>query len=172
MEKIDLLKLLIYLLVLMVIAFFMILFVIIPNIKEYRTSQTIYKRAFVYKMRVESTLNDRNSENSNLKKEHKYILTAFTHKFSIDSFTKYANKFFTNISIVEVNKKKYKKEFIEYELKISSNLKNPTNFYRFLEGLNRYENIIQADFPIYIESKPNKMSSSFNIKVYELDSIK
>ena len=172
MEKIDIVKLLIYLLVFIVVTLFMILFVIVPNVKEYRASKVVHKKAFVHKMRVENILGDRNVEFSNLNSENRRAITSFMHKFSTDNFIKYAGKFFTQVSLVEVDKKAHKKEFIEYELKVSSFLKSPTNFYIFLEGLNRYENIVQADFPILMESNASKISSAFTIKVYDINSTK
>ena len=172
MEKIDVVKLLAYLLIFMIVALFMMLFVIVPNVKEYRASKVAYKKAFIHKMRVESILDDRNVEFSNLNSENRRAITSFMHKFSIDNFIKYAGKFFTKVSLVEVNKKAHKKEFVEYELKVSTSLKSPTNFYTFLEGLNRYENIIQADFPIHMEANGTKISSAFTIKVYDINSTK
>ena len=165
MEKIDIVKLLIYLLIFIVMTLFMILFVIVPNVKEYRSSKAVYKKSLVHKVRVEHILEDRNVEFGDLSSENRRAITSFMHKFSTDNFIKYAGKFFTQVSLVEVNKKSHKKEFVEYELKVSSSLKSPTNFYVFLEGLNRYENIIQADFPINMESNASKISSAFTIKV-------
>ena len=172
MERIDVVKLLIYLLVFIVIALFMILVVIVPNVKEYRASKKIYKKEFMHKLRVENILNERKKELKNLQIENKRAITSFVHKFSTDNFIKYAGKFFDKVTLVKVDKKGYKKEFVEYELKVSSSLKTPTNFYNFLEGLNRYENIVQADFPILMESNASKISSTFTIKVYDINSTK
>lgn len=172
MEKIDIVKLLMYLLVFIVVTLVMILFVIAPNVKEYRTSKTVYEKAYVHKIRVESILADRNIELNNLNNENKHVITSFMKKFSTANFKKYAGKFFTQVSLVEVDKKTHKKEFVEYELKVSSSLKSPSNFYLFLEGLNQYENIIQADFPIRMESNASKISSTFTIKVYDINPTK
>jgi len=172
LEKIDLVKLLIYLLVFIVITLFMILFVIVPSVKEYRVSKSTYKKAFIHKARVESILLDRKKELSNLSSQNRRAITSFMHKFSTDNFIKYAGKFFNDVSLVEVSKKAYKAEFVEYELKVSTSLKSPKNFYDFLDGLNRYENIVQADFPIYMEANNSKISSTFTIKVYDINSTK
>jgi pantoate kinase len=172
MEKIDIVKLLIYLLVFIVVTLFMILFVIVPNVKEYRVSKIVYRKAFVHKMRVENIFADRNTELSNLNSENRRAITSFKHKFSSDNFIKYAGNFFKEVSLAEIDKKAHKKEFVEYKLKVSTSLKSPTNFYKFLEGLNRYENIIQADFPINMESNGSTINSTFMIKVYDINSTK
>ncbi len=172
MEKIDIVKLLIYLLVFIVVTLFMILIVIVPNIKEYRASKSIHKKALVHKMRVENVLSDRKKELHTLNRQNRRAITSFVNPFSTDDFIKYAGKFFKKVSLVKVKTKSYKKEFVEYELRVSSSLKSPTNFYSFLEGLNRYENIIQADFPIRLESNESTISSAFTIKVYDINSTK
>jgi competence protein ComGC len=172
MEKIDVIKLLIYLLVLIVVTLFMILFVIIPNVREYKESQLIDKKASVHQDRVQNILSDRNIELSNLSSENRRAIIAFMHEFSADSFMDYAAKFFTQVSLVQLDKKAHKEEFVEYELKVTTSLKSPVNFYQFLEGLNRYENIVQADFPIYMESNESKISTVFTIKVFDINSTK
>jgi short subunit fatty acids transporter len=144
MERIDIIKLLIFLMVFIVITLSMILFLIIPNVKDYRASKSIHKKAVVHKMRVQSVLDEREAEHAKLKEENRRSITAFMHKFSSENFMVYAKKFFDDVELKE------------------------TNFYLFLEGLNRYENVIQADFPIHMESNESKISSSFTIRVYEL----
>lgn len=167
MERIDIIKLLIFLMVFIVITLSMILFLIIPNVKDYRASKSIHKKAVVHKMRVQSVLDEREAEHAKLKEENRRSITAFMHKFSSENFMVYAKKFFEDVELKEIEKKEHKKEFSEYSLKVTSSLKSPTNFYLFLEGLNRYENVIQADFPIHMESNESKISS-FTIRVYEL----
>lgn len=168
MEKIDIIKLLLYLMIFIIVSLSMVLFLIIPNIKDYRASKSIHKKALVHKMRVESILNDRTDEYTKLKTDNRRAITAFMHKFSADNFVKYTKQFFDDVKLKEINKKAYKKEFTEFELNVSSQLQSPTNFYKFLEGLNRYENIIQADFPIHMESNTSTIHSTFTIKVYEV----
>ena len=128
MEKIDIVKLLMYLLIFIVVTLFMILFAIVPNIKEYRTSKVVHKKALIHKMRVENILGDRNVELSNLNSENIRSITSFMHKFSTDNFMKYTGNFFSKVSLVEVNKKAHKKEFIEYELKVISNFSHPLKY--------------------------------------------
>lgn len=167
MEKIDLVKLLIYLMVFIVIALSMILFLIIPNVKEYRASKAVYKQALVHKMRVQNVLQERENEYAKIKNDNRRSITAFIHKFSKDNFVAYTKKFFDDVELTEIKKEDYKKEFTQYSLKVTSSLKSPANFYLFLKGLNRYENIVQADFPIHMESNATKISSSFTLRVYE-----
>ena len=172
MEKIDSVKLLIYLLIFIVITLFMVLFLIVPNIKDYRASMGIYEGALVHKLRVESLLKDRQKELSDLSTENRRVITSFKHTFTTENFIAYSATFFNAVSLIEAEKQGYKDEFTEYQLRVSSQLKSPTAFYDFLEGLNRYENIIQADFPIHMESNSSTIQSSFTIKVYNINATK
>lgn len=169
LDKIDIMKLLIFLMIFIVVTFAFVFLLIIPNVKEHRVLQAEYKRVLVHKTRVENLFLERETELSKLKAENVHIIGAFQHPFTQEEFTRYAGKFFNHVSLTEVTKSEYKKEFVEYELNVTSMLKTPTNFYNFLEGLNRYSSIVQADFPIYLESSKESISSTFKIKVYDLN---
>lgn len=169
LDKIDLLKLLLFLLAFLIITFSFVFALIIPNIKEHRVIQAEHKRVLVHKTRVENLFLEREAELSKLKKENAHVIGAFKHPFSQEEFMRYAMQFFSDVSLVEISKSAYKKEFVEYELNVTSTLQTPTNFYNFLEGLNRYANIVQADFPIHLEADKKSITSTFKIKVYDLN---
>lgn len=170
LEKIDLMKLLFFLIAFIVIVFSMVFLMIIPNVKEHRVLKAEHQRVLVHKTRVENLYLEREAELSRLKIENANVLKAFMHIFTEEEFTKYAGTFFTHAHLTKVSKSEYKKEFTEYELNVTSSLKTPTNFYNFLEGLNRYSSIVQADFPIHLESDKESIASTFKIKVYDLNS--
>ncbi len=170
MEKINVVKLLIFLLVFIVLVFFMILFVIIPNARDHKELRLVHKKAFAHNMRIENILNDRNIELSNLSIENRRTITSFMHDFSAENFIRYASKFFSEATLVQIDKKAHKEKFIVYELKVVTSIKSPTNFYQFLEGLSRYENVVQAGFPIHMESNESKISTVFTIKVFDINS--
>ncbi len=172
MEKIDIIKLLLFLILFIIITLFMVLVMIVPSVKEYRLAKGTYSSSHARTMKVQEVLTEREKELRDLSKENRRAITSFMHKFSTDNFIAYTGKFFNEISFIEVEKKEYKKEFVEYELKVSSNLKSPTNFYVFLDGLNRYENIIQADFPINMEANESTIKATFTVKVYDINATK
>lgn len=169
MEKIDILKLLIFLMVFIVITLGMILFFIIPNVKSYRANKIIDQRALTHKMRVESVLQEREAEFATLKEQNRRAITAFVHGFSDEGFLQYARNFFDTATLKALEKEDYKQDFTTYALHVRTALKSPVNFYDFLEGLNKFENIIQADFPIHMESNASTIDASFMIRVYEIN---
>lgn len=170
LEKIDFMKLLFFLIIFLVVTFSLIFILIIPNIKEHRLQKTEYKRVLVHKTRVENLFLERELELNRLKSENTNILLAFHHAFTQEEFIAYAQKFFTEVHLAKISEGEYQKEFQEYELNVTSALKAPSNFYAFLEGLNKYSNIIQADFPIHLESMGKEnISSRFTVKVYDIN---
>ncbi len=169
LEKINLVSLLIFLMIFLIITFSFVFLLIIPNIKEHRVLQAEHKRVLLHKTRVETLFSERDAELNKIKSENSHVISAFKHDFSTKEFIEYAQKFFSNVSLVEIAQSDYKHEFTEYELNVTSLLKTPTNFYNFLDGLNRYNNIVQADFPIHLESDKEHISSIFKIKVYDLN---
>ena len=169
LEKIDIMKLLLFLMAFIVIIFSIVFLMIIPNIKEHRVLQTEHKRVLVHKTRVENLYLEKEAELSRLKIENDAVIKAFKHAFTQEEFIAYAGTFFTDVRLTQVAKSDYKKEFVEYELNVTSTLKTPTNFYSFLEGLNRYSSIVQVDFPIHLESGKDAITSTFKLKVYDLN---
>ncbi|AFL67796.1 hypothetical protein [Sulfurospirillum barnesii] len=172
LDKIDIMKLLIFLMIFLIVTFAFIFLLIIPHIKEHRVLQAEHKRVLVHKNRVETLFLEREAQLNKLTMENTHVVLAFKHSFSPEEFIAYAKEFFTQVSLVEVSKLEYQKEFVEYELNVTSTLKTPTNFYNFLEGLNQYKNIVQADFPIHLEANKNTISSVFKIKVYDINATK
>lgn len=169
LEKIDLMKLLLFLMTFIIITFSFVFLLIIPNVKDHRVLQAEHKRVLVHKTRVENLFLERESELGKLKSENSHAMNAFKHPFTQEEFIQYAAKFFTQVSLVEITKSDYQKEFVEYELNVTSTLKTPKNFYNFLEGLNQYSNIVQADFPIHLEATQQDIASTFKLKVYDLN---
>lgn len=167
-EKINYVKLLIFFAVFIVITIVLLFSLIIPNVKQYRVARSDYTRASMYKARVEGILANREKELKELQTKNKKIFDSFKHPFAKEEFVNFANQFFSKVSLKEVQQSDYKKEFKVYELNVTSSLKTPVRFYQFLEGLNRYQNIVQADFPIELSATGDFIKSSFKIKVYKL----
>ncbi|MFK5882551.1 MAG: hypothetical protein QM482_10120 [Sulfurospirillum sp.] len=168
LEKINYVKLLVFLFVFILITLVLITTLILPNIKVYRVAKGDYNQAMVHKTKVQGVLDRRNKEMKQLLLTNRKIFDSFGHKFSQKEFISFANKFFNKVTLKEVKQSQHTNEFKVYELNVTSSLKTPVKFYKFLDGLNHYQNIIQADFPIDLKSNGDLIYSSFKIKVYGL----
>lgn len=171
LEEIDIVKLLLFLLIFVIISMVLIFALIVPDIKTYKQAKAEHRSQFMTTSRVENILSEKEKELKQLSSDNRKILNAFTNTFDENRFIKYTTQFFDDVTLARVKKEEVPQEggFVMYELNVTSSLKSPNNFYEFLEGLNRYESIVKADFPIEMKTEEGKIRSHFNIKVYELD---
>ncbi|MCF6172421.1 MAG: hypothetical protein L3J44_01315 [Campylobacteraceae bacterium] len=171
LEKINIIKLLIFLSIFIIITMFLVLALILPNVKQYRSYKNQYNSALVHKTKVQNVLDARIKEIKKLRVDNAKVFNSFKHKFKKPEFVLFANKFFDKVALKEVKKSIHKKEFKIYELNVTSALKTPVNFYKFLNGLNHYQNMVQADFPINLKSNGQTIRATFKIKVFGLVSL-
>lgn len=171
LEQIDIVKLLLFLLIFVVISMSMIFALIVPDIKTFKRAKAEHRSQFMTTSRVENILGEKEKELKQLSSENLKILDAFVNSFDETRFIKYTSQFFEEVTLMKVKKEEMsdQKEFMMYELNVTSTLKSPSNFYAFLEGLNRYENIVKADFPIEMQAEDGYIRAQFSIKVYELE---
>ena len=97
-EKINYVKLLIFFAIFITITLVLLFTLIVPNVKQYRSSRNDYNRANVYKMRVEQVLAGREQELKDLQVKNRKIFDSFKHEFSKEEFVNFANQFFSNFS--------------------------------------------------------------------------
>jgi hypothetical protein len=171
-EGYSLPKLLIFVLVFLIVIMFMIFTFIIPNIKSYKITKKEYNTQKLINMKMQRLKENKLKKLKRLKKENRRILSAFNTKFDEKSFLKFANQFFINSSLSKSMKPSLNDSFVTYEFNVSTNIKTPANFYNFLEKINTYSNIVEAEFPITFSAKDDIIYSSFKIKVYELNNSK
>ncbi len=169
LEKINYIKLLIFLVVFIFVTLLLISILILPNIKKYRVARGEFNQVMVHKIRVESVLKEREKELKKMRLDNWKIFAAFKHNFTKEEFLTFAKQFFNKVTLKNIKQSSYTKEYEIYELNVTSSLKTPIKFYQFLDSLNHYTNIVQADFPIDLKSNGNIIYSSFKIKVYGLN---
>ncbi len=97
------------------------------------------------------------------------IIEAFNHVFNANDFLEFCDKFFKDTVLKKVDLEGYKGEYMTYEFYTTMRVDSPASFYRFLNGLSEYKNIIQIEHPIKMEGAGEFIKISFMIKVYELD---
>ena len=171
LEEIDIVKLLLFLLIFVVISMVLIFALIVPDIKMFKQAKAEHRSQYMTTSRVENILSEKEKELKQLSSDNRKVLDAFANTFDESRFIRYTMQFFDDVTLAKIKKEDTPQEgeFVMYELNVTSSLKSPNNFYEFLEGLNRYENIVKADFPIEMKTHDGKIRSHFNIKVYELD---
>lgn len=167
LERIDLVKLLLFILIFIIVCFIMIFGFIIPNIKEYRGLARENRSAMSLHAKAKQIYDEKNSALEALKDEHKFIIKSYDTKFDKQNFIAFASTFFSDVKLSEADSQPSGEYFL-YELGVTSSVKTPQKFYDFLEGLTKFENIIKAEFPIQMKGDADKIRTIFNIRVYGL----
>ena len=165
----SLAKLLIFILIFLMVSMLIIFAIIIPNIKDYKVIKKKYRTSKSINNKMLDLLDAREKELKKLRKENLKVFNAFNHSFNEKDFLTHSKKYFITTSLSKTDSTTYNENFIEYDFNVTSNIEAPKNFYNFLESINRYENIIETEFPIIFLSNQDKIYSSFKIKVYELN---
>ncbi len=165
---INILKLLIFLFIFIVISFLIIFIFIVPDIKNLRNAKIEHKRTYNIYIFNKNKLNSKIKDLKNLKYNNLKIIQAFDNKFNEKDFIKFAKKYFKDATLKKEATKPYKQNFIKYSFNTVSKITTPTVFYKFLTDINRYDNIIQADFPIHMQAVGNDINTTFNLKVFVL----
>jgi len=168
MKSIGILKLLVFLFIFVITVFLVVFLFIVPSIKELRNVKIENAKAY---NRYTYAINQQKSKENELKKlkhNNLKIIRAFDTKFDEKEFLKFSKKYFKQVSIKKDENKTYKKDFIMYDFNTVSKITDPTIFYKFLTDINRYDNIIQADFPINMQAQDGDINTTFKLKVYRL----
>jgi hypothetical protein len=168
MKSINILKLLTFLFIFIFIVFFIIFIFIVPDIKKLKVAKISNNRAYNNFSYTDNSLKLKIKELKNLKYKSLKINRAFNSSFNEQDFIKFSKKYFNDVKLIKDKKKNYKKIFTEYYFNTISKISNPVIFYKFLNGLNHYDNIIQADFPIQMQAAGDDINTTFKLKVYIL----
>ena len=160
----------IYILLLSVFLFLFVLVfsfgLLIPEGKEYRLKRVELKKAQKeydkYKMFHDETF----EKLKELQGKNRHVITAFDRVFSPERFEKQHKDHFSSLTISKIQRAKDEDGFSVYEVNTTSHISSPTNFYDFLDALNKGDWIIGVNFPIKFIRDSEMIKSSFTMKVY------
>ena len=168
MKNLNILKLLIFLFIFIITVFFIIFIFLVPDIKRLKIAKINHDKTYNNYMYIDNNLKLKIKELKTLKYKNLKITRAFDSNFNEPDFMKFSKNFFHDANLIKEKKKNYKQDFTEYYFKTVSKISNPTIFYKFLNALNHYDNIIQADFPIEMKAVGDDINTTFRLKVYTL----
>jgi hypothetical protein len=168
LEEFDIIKLLLFFLLFVAVVMGFILGLIVPDVREYKRTKSALASERATTQKIYEVLSARESELLDLRSKNRKILEAFGKSFDEERFINYASQFFDAVVLEKQSQAEFEEDFTLYELTVTSQLDTPTQFYTFLESLNRYEAIVRTDFPIQMWVEDGKIHAIFNIKVYEL----
>lgn len=149
------------------ISMFIIFIFIVPNVRVYKKVKVEASRHEYKVKRLEGLLKKDRDRFYKLTKKRLVLLNNLDRDFDAEDFMKFAKSYFQSVSLSKIRQASQGgKIFTTYELNLTSSLKSPENFYKFLDKLKEYKNVIKANFPVKMIAKNDTITASFNIKIY------
>ncbi|WP_457743476.1 hypothetical protein [Sulfurimonas sp.] len=161
-----------YLYILLVSLFlflFVLLFsfiVLIPKGKEYREKRVEFNKINIKVNKYQNFYDDTLKTLKDLQSKDRHIIAGFDNIFNPDRFEKEHKNYFSSLSLAKISKIKDESGFAVYEVNTTSRIASPTNFYNFLDAVNKSDWIIGVNFPIDFKREGEMIRSSFTMKVY------
>ena len=168
--KINISRHQIYILLLSVFLFLFVLVfsfgLLIPEGQEYRVKRIALKKEQKEFNKYQAFHDETLATLKELQSKNRNIITAFDRPFSPQRFEKQHKVHFSSLTIAEIKRAKDEEGFSVYEVNTTSHISSPTNFYDFLDALNKGDWIIGVNFPIKFVRDGEMIKSSFTMKVY------
>lgn len=140
--------------------------ILIPKGKQYREARLELRKENVKLRKYQNFYDDTLATFKDLQSKNRHIITAFDTAFNPDRFEKQHKVFFSSLRISKIARSKDEEGFATYEVNTTSQISSPTNFYDFLDALNKSDWIIGVNFPIDFKRDAEMIKSSFTMKVY------
>ncbi len=163
-----------HILYLTLFSIFMIIFTIwfamdklIPMGKEYRKNHIKLKKEKIDLARYQDFYDKTLKHFNQTKAKNRHIIEALENRFDPTRFKTKYGKYFIDLSLSKISDANQSKWYEIYEVQTTSKIKSPTNFYNFLEALNKSEWIIGVTFPIDFTREGELIHSSFKMQVYK-----
>jgi len=142
---------------------------LVPTIKKFKEIKTTY-----YQTKIETDKYDKKMEK--LSKEYKIIysnnrkiILSLKREFDKEAFKNFSSKFMKIQNIKEENQSIYRKYFIKKTLVITSTIDSPINFYKFVDEVKNYKNILKIYFPIVFKAKNGDIRLIYKMEYFKVD---
>ena len=139
---------------------------LIPQGQEYRLKRTALKKELHEYNQYKNFHDETLATLKELQSKNRNIITAFGRPFSPERFEKQHKTHFSSLTISKLKRAKDEEGFSVYEVNTTSHIASPTNFYDFLDAINKGDWIIGVNFPIKFVRDGEMIKSSFTMKVY------
>jgi hypothetical protein len=142
-------------------------FYVTESIKDYKMEKLDQFEAVESFKNINANFNTVKKDLNELNAKNRNILLALKNGFSQPDLNKELAPYFKNIKIIN---KLISKEnrYTKHEYHIKAIVNNPSNFYNFVDAINKSENIIKVEHPITFNSSKSGIETSFKVVVYEL----
>ena len=160
---IDVIKNLMFFILFIVFSLILLATMAAPAIKYFKKEKAIYMVDKQKNMELSDEKDSLTKKYVRLKTQNQRTILSFNREFDKESFKHFTSKYITNIKISDKNISIYKKEFIKKSYEVEGYITTPTQFYKFVQGVNDYKNILEVKLPLEIKSNNSLIKVKFQI---------
>ncbi|MFQ6341900.1 hypothetical protein [Campylobacter sp. VTCC 70190] len=165
LEETDLLKLLICALSFISVCTALILFLLLPTLKNYKQANLRENSQLAVLKSTQAKFNLSEDKISTLRSENNKSLEQFEQGFNTKNLEFFLQKYFQNVKIKEIKPEKQEK-YLKNQVLIQATMNNPRRFYDFIDALKNYDNLIKLAYPLKLKAGNKDIQISLTLKIY------
>ncbi len=167
LEQLNPVKLLICVLSFISLCVALILFLLLPVLKDFKENSERENSQIAMLNTVKAQLKASENKISSLRSEANKSLEQFEQSFDIKTLRVFLQKYFKNVKIKE-NKILKAEKYLKHSLLINANMQNPKNLYDFIDALGQFDCLIRLDYPLNLKAAQKGIDLDFAIKIYSV----
>ncbi|EAK9945600.1 hypothetical protein A0Y81_00540 [Campylobacter lari] len=170
LEEADVLKILIYSFSFVALCAILILFLIVPFLKDYKIEHSRLVTQQIQNTKAINELQALEKVIDDFQKKNAQNLAQINAEFSQKELLEFMKHYFDDVKINLIPIKQ-EQEYLKYQFGANVKMKNPQAFYSFLNDLQRYKNLIEVSTPVEFKSEEKHINLKFKIKVFYAQAI-
>ncbi|EAK3364760.1 hypothetical protein BGG38_03405 [Campylobacter lari] len=170
LEEADVLKILIYSFSFVALCAILVLFLIVPFLKDYKIEHSRLAIQQIQNTKAINELQALEKVIDEFQKVNAQNLAQINAEFSQKELLEFMKNYFDDVKINLIPIKK-EQEYLKYQFGANVKMKNPQAFYSFLNDLQRYKNLIEVSTPVEFKSEEKHINLKFKIKVFYAQAI-
>jgi hypothetical protein len=150
-----------------IIFIILLVFLVSPTIKKFKEIKHNYYITKLKAQNIQSKLDKLKIEYKKLYKQNRKIILAFKMDFNKEAFKIFSSKYMTITNITLKNKSIYQNQFIKKSYIVTSTLKSPINFYKFVDATKNTNNVLKVNFPIVFKAKNGDIKLIYKLETFK-----
>ncbi|EAI1055297.1 hypothetical protein GFU71_01065 [Campylobacter coli] len=165
LEELNILKIIIYVLSFITVCTALILFLLLPLLKDYKQANLRKNSQVAIFNAAKTELDISENKINTLRTENNKSLEQFEQKFNLTHFQNFLEKYFKNIQVTELKLDK-KEKYLTHRINIQASINNPRRLYDFIDALTQYNNLIKIDYPMTLKASDHGIIVDLNVQIY------
>ncbi|EAI3898401.1 hypothetical protein YN70_002925 [Campylobacter coli] len=165
LEELNILKIIIYVLSFITVCTALILFLLLPLLKDYKQANLRKNSQVAIFNAAKTKLDISENKINTLRTENNKSLEQFEQNFNLTHFQNFLEKYFKNIQVTELKLDK-KEKYLTHRINIQASINNPRRLYDFIDALTQYNNLIKIDYPMTLKASDHGIMINLNVQIY------